>query len=83
MSSVKEPSSAPEIEGRTFEFALRVVKVCLARDKRSGVGRTLSNQPLRSAPAVGADVTDAQAARGRPAFVSEPNIAFEEAREPH
>lgn len=80
-TSANEGGSAPEIEGRTFEFALRVVKVCLALDKQQGIRRTLSNQLLRSATSVGANVTEAQAAQSRADFISKMNIALKEARE--
>jgi four helix bundle protein len=73
--------SAPEIEGRTFEFALRIVKVCLVLDAQPGVRRTLSNQLLRSGTSVGANVTEAQAAQSRADFISKMNIALKEARE--
>jgi four helix bundle protein len=82
-TTASEGNSAPEIEGRTFDFSLRIVKVCLALDAQPGVRRTLGNQLLRSATSVGANVTEAQAAQSRADFISKMNIALKEAREAH
>ena len=80
-ASANVGASPPDIEGRTFEFALRLAKVCLALDKQPGVRRTLGSQLLRSATSVGANVTEAQAAQSRADFISKMNIALKEARE--
>lgn len=83
MSSDQVSASAPDIEERTFQFALRIVKVCLALDERPGVRRTLGHQLLKSGTSVGANVTEAQAAQSKPDFVSKMNIALKESRESH
>jgi four helix bundle protein len=72
---------APDIEERTFRFAVRVIKLCQALDERPGVRRTLASQLLRSGTSVGANVAEAQSAQSRPDFVSKLNIALKEARE--
>ncbi len=77
------PCTPPDIEGRTFEFALRVIKVCLELDARPGVRRTLGHQLLKAGTSVGANVTEAQAAQSKPDFVSKMNIALKESRESH
>lgn len=81
MTAPRESDEPPDIERRTFEFALRVVKVCSALDAQPGVGRTLNKQLLRCGTSVGANVTEAQAAQSRPDFISKMNIALKEARE--
>jgi four helix bundle protein len=82
MSSPGNECNAPrDIEERTFEFALRIIKVCLALDARPGVRRTLGNQLLKSGTSVGANVTEAQAAQSKPDFISKMNIALKESRE--
>lgn len=81
MASRREGEEPPDIERRTFEFALRIVKVCTALDAQPGVGRTLNKQLLRCGTSVGANVTEAQAAQSRPDFISKMNIALKEARE--
>jgi four helix bundle protein len=78
-----EGKQTPDIERRTFEFALRIVRLCLALDERPGVRRTLGNQLLRSGTSIGANVTEAQAAQSKPDFISKMNIALKESRETH
>ena len=79
----EEGKESPDIERRTFEFALRIVRLCLTLDERPGVRRTLGNQLLRSGTSIGANVTEAQAAQSKPDFISKMNIALKEARETH
>jgi four helix bundle protein len=50
----------PDMTERTFEFAVRVVKLCQVLDERPGAGRTLSKQLIRSGTSVGANVEEAQ-----------------------
>jgi|SRR5581483_2408085 len=79
----QEPTAKPDIEARTFDFALRIIRVCLALDERPGVRRTLGNQLLKSGTSVGANVTEAQAAQSKADFISKMNIALKESRESH
>lgn len=69
------------IAGRTFEFALRVVRLCQVLDAVPGVGRTLGQQLLRSGTSVGANVREAQAAQSKPDFISKNAIALKEINE--
>lgn len=78
-----QSAGQPDIEGRTFEFALRVIKTCLALDARPGVRRTLGHQLLKAGTSIGANVTEAQAAQSKPDFISKMNIALKESRESH
>jgi four helix bundle protein len=70
-----------DIEERTYQFALRIIRLCLALDKSPGVKRTLSNQLLRSGTSVGANVEEARAAYSRAEFCSKMSIALKESRE--
>ena len=70
-----------EIQERTFEFAIRIVKLCQYLDEKPGVKRTLSNQLLRSGTSVGANIEEAQAGQSRADFLSKMSIASKEARE--
>lgn len=72
-----------DIPDRTFRFAQRVVKLCLAMDEKPGVSRTLANQLLRSGTSVGANVEEGQASQSEADFVSKYSIACKEARETH
>jgi len=70
-----------DIKERTFEFALRIIKLCQHLDKKLGVSRTLSYQLLKAGTSVGANVEEAQAGQSRPDFISKNSIALKEARE--
>ena len=72
-----------DIKERTFEFALRIIKLCQHLDKKPGVPRTLSYQLLKAGTSVGANVEEAQAGQSRPDFISKNSIALKEARECH
>ncbi|MBD2594649.1 four helix bundle protein [Nostoc spongiaeforme FACHB-130] len=72
-----------DIRERTFNFAIRIVKVCQLLDERPGVGRTLSKQLLRSGTSIGANVEEAKAGQSKPDFISKNAIALKEARETH
>jgi four helix bundle protein len=72
-----------DIKERTFEFALRIIKLCQHLDKKAGVPRTLSYQLLKAGTSVGANVEEAQAGQSRPDFISKNSIALKEARECH
>ncbi|MEM1309465.1 MAG: four helix bundle protein [Cyanobacteria bacterium P01_H01_bin.153] len=73
-----EPAGITE---RTFDFSVRVVKLCQVLDEQPGVGRTLSKQLIRSGTSIGANVEEAQSGQSRADFVSKLQIALKEARE--
>lgn len=66
---------------RTFQFAVRIVKLCQHLDQKPGVSRTLANQLLRSGTSIGANIQEAQAGQSRADFISKNAIALKEARE--
>ncbi|MEA2204447.1 MAG: hypothetical protein QOE77_1223 [Blastocatellia bacterium] len=72
-----------DIRERTFEFAVRIVKLCHELDKNPGVSRNLSRQLLNAGTSVGANSEEAQAAQSKPDFISKNSIALKEARETH
>ena len=65
-----------DIQERTFQFALRIIKLCQHLDKKPGVPRTLSYKLLKAGTSVGANVEEAQA-------INKNSIALKEARECH
>jgi four helix bundle protein len=71
----------PEIVARTFEFALRLVRLCSELIRTEGVGKTIGYQLLRSGTAVGAIVDEAQAAPERSDFALRFAHALKEARQ--
>ena len=76
-------SNYPDIRKRTFEFAVRIVKLCQHLNEKPGVSRILSSQLLRAGTSIGANVEESQAGQSRPDFISKYSIALKEARETH
>ena len=72
-----------DLPERTFEFALRAVKLCQVLDRSPGVSRTLANQLLRAATSIGANVEEGQAGQSRSDFCHKLSIACKEVRETH
>ncbi|HEV7744862.1 MAG TPA: four helix bundle protein [Pyrinomonadaceae bacterium] len=70
-----------DIRERTFEFSLRIIRLCQGLQEQAGVSRTLSWQPLRSGTSIGANVEEAQAGQSKLDFISKNAIALKEARE--
>ena len=72
-----------DIEKRTFDFGLRIIKLCQFVEGRSWVNSTLGKQLLRCGTSIGSNVEEAQAAESRADFISKNNISLKEARETH
>jgi len=66
---------------RTFQLALRVVRLCMRLEVSWGTLGVLAKQLLRSGTSVGANLEEGQAAQSRADFVSKYSIARKEARE--
>jgi four helix bundle protein len=77
------PKPPRDIVERTFEFAVRIIQLCVKLDERPGVGRILMSQILRAGTSVPSNVEEAQAAQSKADFVSKMSIALKEARETH
>lgn len=72
----------PEIVFRTFEFGVRVTKLCaFLFETKTPFG--LIDQLARCATSIGANVEEAQAAQSKADFISKMSIATKEARETH
>ncbi|AFZ61063.1 four helix bundle protein [Anabaena cylindrica FACHB-243] len=72
-----------DITERTFEFAVRVVKLCQVLEKQPGVTQTLAKQLLRSGTSIAANVEEARAGQSKADFIHKNAIALKEARETH
>jgi four helix bundle protein len=72
-----------DILERTFEFAVRIVRLSGKLDERPGVGRVMMSQILRAGTSVPLNVEEAQAAQSMADFISKMSIALKEARETH
>ncbi|MBC7912149.1 MAG: four helix bundle protein [Pyrinomonadaceae bacterium] len=70
-----------DIQERTFDFAVRIVKLCQRLDEQPGTGRTLGRQLIRAGTSIGANVEEAQAGQSKADFISKYAIALKEARE--
>ena len=80
MNALEKPR---DIEKRTFDFGLGIVKLCQFLEGRSWVNSTLGKQLLRCGTSIGSNVEEAQAAESRADFISKNNISLKEARETH
>ena len=72
---------AQDIRQRTFDFAVRIVKLCRVLDEQPGVSRTLAKQLIRSGTSIGANVEEAQSGQSKRDFIHKLEIALKEARE--
>jgi four helix bundle protein len=71
-----------DIRERTFEYALRAIKVYRAVQKtKDGAGWIIAKQYLRSATSIGANVQEARSGESRADFMHKYGIAQKEARE--
>jgi four helix bundle protein len=64
---------------KSFNFGLKIIKLYMKL--RSKNEFTLSNQLVRSATSIGANITEAQYAQSRKDFINEMSIALKEANE--
>ena len=72
-----------KITDRSFNFAVRIVKLCKFMEKQGKVSRTLANQLLRSGTSIGANVEEAQAGQSKADLIAKMSIARKESRETH
>ena len=66
---------------RTFDFSVRIYKLCKELDKKSVNETVICRQLLKSGTSVCANVEEGQAGQSRSDFLSKYNIALKEARE--
>jgi four helix bundle protein len=76
----KETRSHADFRRRTFDLALRVVRLVEALPD-NGICRTLGNQLLRSGTSIGANSRAAKRGRSRAEFIAKMGIVEEEADE--
>lgn len=70
-----------DLGDRSFDFALRIVRVCQVLDEKPGIGRTLGRQLLRSGTSVGANIEEGFGAQSEADYLTKCSIACKEARE--
>jgi four helix bundle protein len=69
------------IAGKSYQFAVRVVKLHLYTCKREKYVYGLSSQLVRSASSIGANIEEALGGHTRKDFSAKMSIAYKEARE--
>ena len=69
-----------DIEQRTFQFAVRIVKLVNAMP-RSVSGSVVARQIMRAGTSIGANVEEAQGSQSKKDFTWRMNVARSEARE--
>ena len=74
-------STNKAITDRTFEFAIRIVKLCQVLNESSRVAQTLSKQLIKSGTSIGANVEESQSAQSTADFINKLEIALKEAKE--
>ena len=72
-----------DIKERSFEFSVRIVKLCQSLDSEPGVSRVLANQLLRSGTSIGANIEEAHGSQSKADFTAKMYISCKEARETH
>jgi four helix bundle protein len=78
---MEKPARGRDIVERTFEFAVRIVKLADTLGRRSRIGEKLASQIIGSGTSIGANVEEAQAAESRADFIHKYRISLKEARE--
>lgn len=66
---------------RTFEFAVRITKLCSFLDAQFGTPRLLASQLFRSGTSVAANLEESRAGQSLKDFIHKQEIALKEARE--
>ncbi len=61
---------------KSFDFAVRIVKLSSWLDNQSGVAKTLSKQILRSGTSIGANVAESKSAQSTKDFINKLEIAL-------
>lgn len=72
-----------EIKERSFEFSVRIVKLCQSLETASTTTRALILQLIRSGTSIGANIEEANGSQSKADFTAKMYIACKEARETH
>jgi len=65
----------------SFQFAIKIIKLCNRLNKSSSINRAILIQLLKSGTSIGANIEEASAAQSRRDFLTKMYIAFKEAKE--
>ena len=78
---MEKQAKGHDIVERTFDFAVRIVKLADTLARRSRIGEKLALQVIKSGTSIGANIEEAQAAESKPDFIHKYRISLKEARE--
>ncbi len=70
-----------ELEERTFQYGVRIVKLCMYLARRKGVSFRLIDQLIAAGTSVGANVEESHSAVSKADFANKRAIALKECRE--
>jgi four helix bundle protein len=70
-----------DIQERSLNFSIRIVKLCKFLRENGGTGYDLSKQLIRSGTSIGANLEEAQNAESKADFIHKMSISLKEARE--
>ena len=70
-----------DLTERTFQFSIRIVRLCSYISNRHRELKVLANQLLKSGTSIGANVEEAQAGQSKADFLAKYHISLKEARE--
>ena len=76
-----QTATPPDIQARTFDFSLRILKLCKHLERTPGMGKRLLSQLLRSGTSVGANVEEAASSESKAEFIYKRSISLRECRE--
>ena len=79
----REGGARRDLRERTFEFAVRVMKMCRVLKPADLASRVIAGQLLRAGTSIGANYEEAQVSHSRADFACKCGIALKEAREAH
>ena len=77
----KDGVKVVDIRERTFEFAVRIVKLSKYLEKNTAVSRIMISQLMDAGTSVGANLEEAKAASTRREFLRDVEVSLREARE--
>lgn len=80
MNPEKSHKTRQDLRLRTRQFALRVIKL-VTKTPKSGVGKVISQQILRSGTSVGANYAEAFRSRSRADYINKHQICLQELEE--
>lgn len=78
---ISDKNKPRDIRERSFEFAVRIVKLCHYLEKNTNVSIIIIRQLLKSGTSVGANLEEAQGGQTKPDFITKNSISLKEARE--